>query len=163
MAPGAVPIPEGLRVPEQPEVSQPCAPPPLLGSPRAGQEVAGPPQKRGCGVLGGAPKPGPRYSKSLPWAGPPRTLRMWVDGGGVPARTPWEPPKFLLFPCSAAVPPGSQPCACQMGAEGGVWCPPHPINTFTPVAGPHAPHPGLLLAQAVGGGGFFTGFSLMSP
>lgn len=31
--------------------------------------------------------------------------------------------------------------------------PPHPINTFTPVAGPHTPHPGRLLAQALGGGG----------
>lgn len=51
MAPAPVPIPEGLRVPEQAAVSQPCPPP--AASPRAGQEVAGPPQERGCGVLGG--------------------------------------------------------------------------------------------------------------
>lgn len=124
MAPAPVPIPEGLRVPEQAAVSQPCPPPGWQSPGRPGGGRATP-RKGLWGFRGGSPEPGPRSSKSLPWAGPPRTPRMCVDGGGVPARTPWEPPRFLLFPCSAAVPPGSEPCACQMGAEGGcMWCPP---------------------------------------
>lgn len=163
MAPGPVPIPEGLRVPEQPEVSQPCPPPPGWQSPGRPGGGRATPKKGLWGFRGGAPEPGPRCTKSLPWAGPPRTLRMWVDGGGVPARTPWEPPKFLLFPCSATVPPGSQPCACQMGAEGFVCCAPPSYKHLHPCS--RAPHTPSWPAAGPGcwGGGFFTGFSLMSP
>lgn len=71
MAPGAVPIPEGLRVPEQPEVSQPCAPPPAWQSPGRPGGGRATPKKGLWGFRGGLPNLAHATLSPCPGLAPP--------------------------------------------------------------------------------------------